>query len=147
MVKRSDDLPIIVARTPVGRKVAVKVYRDGAPRTLSVRIGELKEETVAASMKGSHDLGLTVQSITPQMAESLAMDRAEGVVVTSITPGSPAARAGLRRGDVILEVNKTRISDMAAYQRTLATVKKDDTALFLVQRGGTTLFFAAKNVG
>jgi serine protease Do len=147
IVKQSNDLPMIVARTPVGKSVPVKVYRDGSLKTLSVRIGELKEEHQAANPKGEHKLGLTVQPITPQMAESLAMDRVEGVVVTAIQPDSPAARAGLLKGDLILKVNKTRIAHMAAYQKALAGVKKNDAALFLVQRGGTTLFFAAKNIG
>lgn len=146
-VQQSDDLPMLVARTPVGKAVPVKVYRNGVQETLSVRIGELKEETVVASTRGNQDLGLTVQSITPQMAQSLGMTRAEGVVVTTVEPDSPAGQAGLRQGDVILEINKAKISGMAAYHKAMTQVKKDGTALFLVQRGGTTLFFAAKNVG
>jgi serine protease Do len=147
VVEQSDDLPMLVASTPIGKTVPVKVYRNGAQKTLSVRIGELKEETVAASTRGSQDLGLTVQDITPEMADSLGMTRAEGVVVTAVEPDSPAADAGLRQGDVILEVNKAKIAGMVEYHKAIAQIKKDETALFLVQRGGTTLFFAAKNVG
>jgi len=147
VVPRSDELPMLVARTAVGETVPIKVYRNGAQQTLSVHIGELKEETVVTSMNGNPELGLAVQPVTPQMAESLAMARAEGVIVAAVEPGSPADQAGLRRGDVVLEVNKVRIADMADYRRSLARIKKDETALFLVQRGGTTLFFAAKNVG
>ena len=145
VVKESNDLPIIVARTQVGKTVPVKIYRDGAQKTLSIRVGELKDDTVAAATEGDHDLGLTVQSMTPQIAKSLALDRVEGVVVTAIQPDTAASRAGLLKGDLILEVNKTRIVDITAYQKVLAGVKKNDTALFLVQRAGTTLFFAAKN--
>lgn len=147
IVKQSNDLPIIVARTTVGKTVPVKIHRNGSLKTLSVRVGELKEQSVVATTKGNSDLGLTVQPVNPQIAESLAMDRVEGVLITAVEHDSPAARAGLLKGDLILEVNKKRIADIAAYQKALTGVKKNDTALFLVQRGGTTLFFAAKNVG
>jgi serine protease Do len=143
-VKESNDLPIIVARTTVGKKVSVVVLRDGKEVKLSVTIGELKEEEVLASAKGKGDLGLTVQRVTPQIADSLGLDRAEGVVITMVEPGSPAEEAGLRRRDVILEIDRKSIRKLSDYQKAITKIKKGKGILFLVRRGETTLFLALK---
>ena len=146
-IKESNDLPIIVARTAVGKEVGVVVLRDGKEVKLSVTIGELKEEEeegVLASVKGKGDLGLTVQRVTPQIAESLGLDRAEGVVITMVELGSPAEEAGLRRGDVILEIDRKSIRKLSDYQKAITKIKKGKGVLFLVRRGETTLFLALK---
>ncbi len=143
-VKESNDLPIIVARTTVGKKVSVVVLRDGKEVKLSVTIGELKEEEVLASAKGKGDLGLTVQRVTPQIADSLGLDRAEGVVITMVEPGSPAEEAGLRRRDVILEIDRKSIRKLSDYQKAITKIKKGKGILLLVRRGETTLFLALK---
>ena len=83
------ELPIVVARTPVDRKVRMKVLRDKKEVQLSVTVGELKDEEVVASAPEKGELGMTVQKLTPQIAESLGLERADGVVVSAT---SPAAR-------------------------------------------------------
>jgi len=144
-VKESKDLPIIVARTPVGRKVSTKVLREGEEVVLSVTIGELKEERLFASPKLERKLGLTVQEVTPQIAESLGLEGTGGVVVTSIEPGGLGHEAGFRRRDVILEIDRNRIRDLKDFRSATDKVKKGKSILFLVQRGETTLFLAMKN--
>jgi serine protease Do len=146
-VEESKDLPIIVAQTPVGKGVKVKVVREGKELVLSVTIGELKEEEVLASVEKRENLGLTVQKVTPQIAESLGLDQAEGVVVTSVEPGSPGDEAGLSRGDVIIEVNRNRIRDLRDFRKEIAGIKKGKGLLLLVRRGKTTLFLALKSRG
>lgn len=143
-IKESNDLPIIVARTPVDKKVTLKVLRDKKDLTLTVAVGELKEEEVVASTKEKGELGLTVQSVTPQIAESLGLDRAEGVVVSGVEPGSPGDQAGLRRGDVILEIDRKPVRSLANYRKAIGETKKGKGILFLVRRGENTLFLALK---
>ena len=143
-VKESNNLPIIVARTPVDKEVRVVVLRDGKEVKLSVTIGELKEEEILASTKGKGNLGLTVQRVTPQIADSLGLDRAEGVVITMVELGSPAEEAGLRRRDVILEIDRKSIRKLSDYQKAITKIKKGKGVLFLVRRGETTLFLALK---
>ena len=143
-IEESGDLPMIVARTPVGKEVGVKVLRDGDERTLTVRIDQLVEETAAAAEQTS-DLGLTVRELTPDTAKKLSVKHAEGIVVTAVKPGSPADEAGLRQGDVILEVNRTPVATLAAYNRALQQVEKGRNALLLVQRGEMTRFFVAES--
>ncbi|MBI2350659.1 MAG: DegQ family serine endoprotease [Deltaproteobacteria bacterium] len=143
-IKESNDLPIIVARTSVDKKVRLKVLRDKKEVTLTVAVGELKE-VVVASAKEKGEFGFTVQTITPQIAESLGLERAEGVVITAVESGSPGDEAGLRRGDIILEIDRKPVRNLADYRKALGESKKDKGSLFLVRRGESTLFLALKS--
>jgi serine protease Do len=143
-VKDSGDLPIIVARTAVDKKVRMKVLRDKKEIVLNVAIGELKDQEVVASAPEKGELGLTVQRLTPQMAESLGLEKSEGVVVTAVEPGSAAEEAGIRRGDVILEVDRRTVRNLEEYKKAIAGVAKGRGVLFLVRRGESTLFLALK---
>ncbi len=144
-VKESHDLPSIVARTPVGREVSVKVLREGEEVVLSVTIGELKEKQLFASPKLERKHGLTVQEVTPQIAESLGLEGTGGVVVTSIEPGGLGHEAGFRPRDVILEIDRQPIGDLKDFRSATAKIKKGKSILFLNQRGETTLFLAMKS--
>jgi len=66
------------------------------------------------------------------------------VLVSDVTPGNSAAESGIRRGDVIAEMNRTPVNSMQDYQRLLSSVKKGASVLFLVKRGGTTIYIAVK---
>jgi serine protease Do len=143
-VKDSGDLPIIVARTAVDKKVRMKVLRDKKEIVLNVAIGELKDQEVVASAPEKGELGLTVQRLTPQMAESLGLEKSEGVVVTAVEPASAAEEAGIRRGDVILEVDRRTVRNLDEYKKAIAGIAKGRGVLFLVRRGESTLFLALK---
>src|SRR5262249_5903397 len=93
---------------------------------------------------GAEDLGITVQSLTAELAENLGLERGlKGVVVTQVDPSGPAADAGMRRGDVIVEVTRTPVKDVAAYNEGVKA-GKGKTVLFLVRRGDNTIFLAVK---
>jgi serine protease Do len=143
-VKDSGDLPIIVARTTVDKKVRMKVLRDKKEIVLGVAVGELKDEEVVAAAPEKGELGLTVQRLTPQIAESLGLEKAEGVVVTAVEPSSAADEAGIRRGDIILEVDRKAVRNVDEYKKAVAGVRKGRGVLFLVRRGDSTLFLALK---
>jgi serine protease Do len=144
-IKDSNELPTIVARTRPDKQVRVKLLRDRKELSIPVTINELKETEVVAAAKGEKgELGLTVQKMTPELAESLNLDKAQGVVITSVEPGSPADEAGLRQGDVIVEVDRKSVRDVGDFRKALANVKKDQRILFLVRREGNSLFLALK---
>jgi serine protease Do len=143
-VKDSGDLPIIVARTPVDKKVRMKVLRDKKEIALSVAVGELKEEEVVAAVPEKGELGLTVQRLTPQMAEGLGLEKSEGVVITSVEAGSAGDEAGIRRGDIILEVDRKAVRNVDEYKKAVAGSRKGRGVLFLVRRGDSTIFLALK---
>jgi serine protease Do len=143
-VKDSTDLPLIVARTAIGKKASVTVIRRGKVHKLSVEIGELKDEE-AAGEKAQESYGLSVQTLTPEIAQNLGIDPGtRGVVVAGVEPGSVAEDAGLQRGDVIIEVNRETISDLDDYRGALKKAGPDKTVLFLVRRGENTIFLALK---
>jgi serine protease Do len=143
-VKDSADLPIIVARTGVDKKVRMKVLRDKKEVLLNVVVGELKEEEVVATAPEKGELGMTVQKLTPQLAENLGLEKPDGVVVTAVEPGSAADDAGIRRGDVILEVDRKPVRGLEDYRKAISGSRKGRGVLFLVRRGENTLFLALK---
>jgi len=145
-VKESTDLPLIVARTPIGKSADVKIIRNGKVQTMSVTIGELKDEEVQVAKGSSAELGMAVQNLTPDIAESLGVDpKTKGVVVASVEPGSPADEAGLQRGDVVLEVNRQSIENESAYGKAIKKIEKGKSVLLLVRRGDNTIFMALKS--
>jgi serine protease Do len=142
-VKDSSDLPIEVARVAPGTRLQLKLWRDGKEVTLPLTVGEMKEAEVSASTDEG-DLGLTVQPITPRLAENLGLDRAEGLVITAVKSGGAADEAGLRPGDVIVEINREPVKNLADYRRELARNEKAKSVLLLVRRGQSNLFLALK---
>ena len=141
-----NELPRVVAGTPVGKKVKLVVVRDGKRKTLKAEVGALDEgETLAASVEpegGAAVFGLRVQDLTPEIAEQLGLEHDLGVLVTSVEPGSPAEEAGLRRGDLILEVDRAEVTSTSELQARLGAA--EDRALLLVRRGDATIFVPLK---
>jgi serine protease Do len=143
-IKDASDLPILVARTAPGKQVQVKVLRDRKELSIRLTLGELKDESVVASTEEKGALGLTVQTLTPEVAKSLGIKRTQGVVITSVEPGSVADDAGLEEEDIIIEVNRKPIHDLPDYNQAVAEAQKGKGILFLIRRGENTMFVALK---
>jgi serine protease Do len=140
-IAESKDLPRIVATTPVGKAVSVKLWKNGKIITREVKIGEMDEKTVdTARTPGNKNLGIAVQRITPETARSLGLKNTSGVVVTEVEAGSPAADAGIRRGDVIREINRTSVKDVQGFLRTIEQGKDGNSLLLLIQRGENNFY-------
>jgi serine protease Do len=126
--------------------VKVVVLRDGKHKTLKARVAKLDEpvetQLVAAEKGGADSLGLRVQDLTSELALRLGVDEDYGVVVTAVQPGSPASEAGLRREDVILEVDKQEVRNVGQFEKKLAEGK--DGTLLLIRRGDATIFVPVK---
>ncbi|MGI9590179.1 MAG: Do family serine endopeptidase [Myxococcota bacterium] len=146
-----DDLPRVVASTPVGKKVDVKVIRNGKHIELRPRIGELEEEAsaVPASLdprdRGSDAFGLRVQDLTDDLAEQLGLPETRGVVVSEVDPAGPAAEAGIRRGDVIIEVARREIRDAKMLEEVLEDFS--GRVLMLIRRGEGQLYLTVERAG
>jgi len=143
-VKDMEDLPKIVAATTPNSVVDVEVIREGSKKTLQVTIEVLKDSQPLVVAKTADPLGMQVQDITKELAQSLQLEDTEGVLVSDVTPGNSAAESGIRRGDVIAEMNRNPVNSMKDYQRLLGSVEKGASVLFLVKRGGTTIYIAVK---
>jgi serine protease Do len=140
------DLPRVVAKTDVGKDVEVHILRQGKAQTLTVTVAAMPEETsvVAAKPDLSEQLGMTVGDVTPDVARRMGLSDIRGVLVAEIDPSGPAAEAGLREGDIILEVNRRGIHDTEEYLEALQN-RADDTILLLVARDDNTLYVALKH--
>ena len=146
-VQENDDLPLMVAETEVGKTVNVEVIRGGRTETLKAHIEELNDEEAEATAGEESEetqLGLTVQELTPDIAKSLNIEETKGIVVSEVTPDSPANNAGLKRGDVILEVGSKPVTSMKEFRAETKDIKKSKPLLLLVRRADTTLFLTLK---
>jgi serine protease Do len=143
-VETPQDLQRIVALTSPGKGVPLKVWRDKAEKVLEIKIGETPEETVALkpTNKSKTLLGLELRPITPDIARQLNLRGAEGVLVFSVEDDSPAAEAGLQRGDVIREVNRQPVRSLQDFERATKDVKDGDRVTVLLQRGQQSLYVA-----
>ena len=145
-VHEMNELPRIVAATPVGKDVEMEILREGKPLKLKLKVGELKEEAPAPTEeKAQVDLGMSVQEITPELARQLRLKEPGGVIVTQVESGSPADEAGLQRGDIIQEINGQAIRKLDDYQAAIGKVKKDEVVRLLVKRGERNIYLAFRS--
>jgi len=109
-VKGSSDVVDYVSSQNIGSKVTLRCIRDGKPATLMVTLGELPYED-ARQPEAPGKIGLALQTLSPDVADSLGIDRGtKGAVITDVLSGSPAERAGLRPGDVIVEIDRRPVT-------------------------------------
>jgi serine protease Do len=143
-VESPQELQRVVAQTEPGKATPVKVWRDKGDKTLEIKIGETPDESVAlrSGNRGKSLLGLEVRPVTPEIARQLNLRGTEGVVVVRVDDESPAAEAGLQRGDVIRELNQQRVRSMQEYDRATKDLKEGDRVTVLLQRGAQALYVA-----
>jgi serine protease Do len=153
-IKDSQQLPLMVGETPVGRKVVLKLIRQRALRQVTVTITPSREDEIQKAMSTREQapstrqagLGIEVESVTPQLARQLGIGDKNGVVITHIQPGGSADEAGLRQRDVILEVDRQPVNNVRTYQQALAR-RNGRSVLLLIQRSGSTIFVPLKRQG
>ena len=137
-----------VTRTPVGTKALVKVMRNGHEHELTATVGEQTERTQVASSESGVEsalAGVEVQNLNQQMARELGLHGpVHGVVIVNVEPESQADRAGLAQGDVIREINRQPVKSIKDYEKIVSGLKKDQDALLLVNRRGSSLFITVK---
>ena len=150
-VQENDDLPILVADTKLGSKVPVEIIRAGSKETLYAKIEELKDDQVAAEDEVDEavgnvetSVGVTTQEITPDIARSLGLSEAKGIVVTDVDPDSAGGNAGLKTGDVVLEVDSKPISSNKSFKEATKLLDKNRPLLLLIRRGENTIFLTLK---
>ncbi|MEE9196644.1 MAG: DegQ family serine endoprotease [bacterium] len=143
-IKTMDVLPRRVAATRPGKKATVTILRDGKKKSLKVTIGTLEEKKIAKARFAEEELGITVQEITRDLAEHFDLETREGVIVSDVDRSGPAWEGGIRRGDIVLEVNRQTIKTMKDYRQALKKYAGEGTVLLLVRRGGNTLYVAIK---
>jgi serine protease Do len=132
-----------------GTTARLKVIRDGREIDVPVVLGEQPSERRAAGSPAAPEPeraleGVAVSNLTPQIRRQLDLPAGvTGVVVVRVDPGSPAAEAGLRRGDVIQEVNRRPVTSVSEFERAVRQSGREPL-LLLVYREGSTLFIVVE---
>jgi len=139
-VKDTGSFRNRVSMTPPGSKVRIDVLRKGKRLSLDATIGNLQDaaQVASAGVTEANDLGISVQTLTPELAEQFDVRAGQGVVVSAVEPGSIAARAGIDQGTLIFEVNRTRVTDAVQFKRLIDN--SGQRALLLVGKNQRTRF-------
>jgi serine protease Do len=149
VIRNKDQLPFVVASHAPGSKVNLDIVRKGKRKTLSTTLGELtaegEQQALGSAKPSDEQFGMTVQEITPELRSHLDLDATEGLVVTDVKRGSPAAEGGIQRGDVLIEVNQQPVTSLSSLKEALQASPKKESALLLVRRGGNTIYVVVKH--
>lgn len=143
----SNQLRMSISMMLPGSHIKVKVLRNGSEREMSLKLAEMPTETAKMESddadESTNDLqGVEVTNLTPHTAERLGLPPSiNGVVVANVDPSSKIADSGLRKGDVIQEVNRQPVKNVSEFQS--AVKKAGSNPLLLVNRQGRTMFIAA----
>ena len=165
-VNLDQTVSYLIANTAVGSRVPLDIIRDGRRQTLQVVVGQRpSEEELARQGGGEEDttpmspeapvapgtaLGLSLQALTPQIGRAVGLpEDARGVIIIGVDPSSDAAAKGLRRGDLIMSVNRQAIASPATLLAAVATARRAgrSSVLLLVKRGRAPEAFIGVDVG
>jgi serine protease Do len=153
-VENPTQLRNHVAQTSVGKKAVVKFIREKTSRTVEVTIAEQPKTVAQAggeeggeSVRPSGLLSdLDVRELNAELASRLGLAAGErGIAIVRVRPGSVAEEAGLKEGDLILEVNRKPVPNLKAYEKAASKVGKSEAVLLLIKRQGHTTFVTLKS--
>jgi len=156
-VTEMRKLPRMVAETGIGKEVKVVVWRKGEAKTLSIELGELREEAQTAALPPQDEvapesgeiaeIGLTLERLTPELRQQFELsEKTEGVVITDVKPDGSAAEKGLQPGDVIVEVDQEEVATPADVSARVAKAKGEGyrVVTLLVYRQGEFQWVAVR---
>ncbi|MBI2457165.1 MAG: trypsin-like peptidase domain-containing protein [candidate division NC10 bacterium] len=134
-----------VSFTAVGKQVELQVFRGGRLETVRVKVGEAATaERRATAAPTRRELGMTVEELDAEKTKKFKLrEGEEGLVVSDVAKGGPAASAGIRAGDLIREVNRRQVRSLEGY-RTALRREEAEADLFLLQRGEAYVYVAVK---
>ncbi len=138
-----NDLPRLVAATPVDKTVKVTIFRDGKERTVKVTIGKLDDgdrKAAAGDKETGGTLGMTLANLTPDLVERFGLEEEEGILITRIEPDGPAAEANLRVGDLIIEADGREVRSVSTFAEIVGRKTVGKVLRLLIQRKSTLLY-------
>ncbi|HEU4684043.1 MAG TPA: DegQ family serine endoprotease [Nitrospira sp.] len=142
-----------VAQTPIGRKVLVKVIRDKKQKTLDVTIVEQPKSMSQGGQEDSTESpspagvlsDIEVRELNEELASRYGLKPSDrGIIITRVKPGSPAEDAGVREGDLVLEVNRKPVTSLKSYEKATSNLGKDQAVLLLLKRKGQAIYLTLK---
>ncbi len=146
-IEESNALPRLVAGLKPGTKVELGVLRDGRTQTLTLPLGRMPDEDQAASAGGGEDdhaarVGVALADVPRALARQLNLPPGRGALVTAVEASSPADRAGVRPGDVIVEVNRHPVASPQAVVEAIRKAPASEPLLVRIAREGGQLYAA-----
>ena len=149
-VEGSGELTRLVALVAPGQKVDLTVLRKGSEKSFSFPVVQRKDDQAAGEGDDSGEegaeatktpkLGLRLQPLTKELAKQLQLEGDQGVLVADVTDGGPASRAGVQRGDLIVEVNRKPVATADDVKAAIGKLKDGDIVLLRIRRGDSGLF-------
>jgi len=156
-VETSSALTRAISAVRPGGKVALQVLRKGQKKELTATVAQrpdeeriargsddVEEEGGGEKAKGGEKLGIRVAPLTPELARELRSQGDQGVVVVGVAEDGPADKAGIRRGDLILEVNLAPVTKVEDLASAVAKLKVGDIVNLRVRRGELATFIPVK---
>ncbi|HXF66027.1 MAG TPA: DegQ family serine endoprotease [Burkholderiales bacterium] len=143
-VNSSEDLPRIVAATKPGSRVAIQLWRNKAAREVQVTVAEMPDDRAARQARrggkppaaAASQYGLTLSDLSEAQKNELKI---QGGVLVENAQGA-AARAGVRRGDVILAINNQDVKSVEQFNQMMAQFEKGRIVALLIRRGSNSLY-------
>lgn len=147
-----NELSRAVASVQPGSTAKLRVMRNGKMRTFEVRLSEREDDASSRNgeLKGDSKnssealVGLAVTPVTPDIARRYDVQAGVGLLVQAVVPDSAADKAGVRPGDVLLDLQRRPVRSLDDFRKALRDVKAGESVLFRVLRGNAALFLTAR---
>jgi serine protease Do len=136
-VEYAREVTSMIANIGVGETVKIKVLRNGTTRTFKVKIAKREETRISARSTRKEkqaELGISVHNVTPEIARQFNLKEAKGVIVTGVEPDSKAEEAGVRRHDIIKEINHNSIATVSDLNKVISEIQKGETINMFIWR-------------
>jgi serine protease Do len=133
-IDEPGTLSMLVAGTPIGRTVPIELSRDGKSKDVEVTVAKLADDESASDDGPAHrgKWGLSLRDLTPDERRERDLAAGTGVLVAGVAPNSPAAEAGVKAGDVVLQANRHPVGSVAALKAEVGKTAADKPLLLLV---------------
>lgn len=143
-ISNIGSLRTIIALMNPGSKINLSIIRNGKMMEIPVEVGSYPTSQPKIAFSAGNKLGFEVQNLTPDIAHALGIKEEKGVIINKVDPNSSAAWAGLKKGALILEVNKKPVTSTDEFNEALANSPADKPVLFLIRQGDTIRFLSMK---
>jgi len=155
-MKSTSDVQKHVLGQDVGKEIAIEILRNGKvmnfkvaleqmPETYGLAASEVGRNNQGRASGGNSELGFKLQAITPDLARAMGIKESSGLVITSVSAGSPAEKSGLKTGDLVSQINGVELKTEQDAEKALKEGKKKNSSVFLVSRSGIPMFIVIQH--